>query len=327
MKKYSGAEIRRALGLELNLGEVKVDFSDWTIFEDKKENIINLIKFTLDTKEGYKFNFDAEQLKLEDETPIKKSFQQLYNTFNSENLNVVFHLALRENKDNYKFDVITLRNEEIKSLSKIQVDKASNKRGFLCKHLSGNKYAISLFPYPISYEKINLESNNSFSISDIYLQNAKKSFKEENHCGVDWNRLLSRSYDKANEKAFSKEEYKNKIFKEYCDIEKFEEKFFGTKERCCAYCGIQESNLDKLQTIRAGRGKRLEYDRIDSSKDYELDNIVLACYWCNNAKTDTFSAKEFQEIARGINAVWESRGADIIEFNEDEYKKRFKIHE
>jgi len=33
-------------------------------------------------------------------------------------------------------------------------------------------------------------------------------------------------------------------------------------------------------------------------------NIALCCYWCNNAKTDTFMVKEFKEIARGINIAW-----------------------
>ena len=41
--------------------------------------------------------------------------------------------------------------------------------------------------------------------------------------------------------------------------------------------------------------------------DYKLDNVVLACYWCNNAKTDEFSPNEFKEIARGINEVWKRR--------------------
>ena len=49
-------------------------------------------------------------------------------------------------------------------------------------------------------------------------------------------------------------------------------------------------------------------DNVSSNKiTYSLNNIVLACYWCNNAKTDTFSPKDFKPIARGINQVWNEK--------------------
>lgn len=108
-----------------------------------------------------------------------------------------------------------------------------------------------------------------------------------------------------------------KIFK--CFFEKqipsksFREKFFDSKiVRKCAYCGVPECKLNLLTTVRAGRGNRLEYDRIISRDGndkvgYTVDNIVLACYWCNNAKTDTFSPKEFKPIAKGINEVWNKK--------------------
>lgn len=95
--------------------------------------------------------------------------------------------------------------------------------------------------------------------------------------------------------------------------EDFKEKFFKSDEfRKCAYCGVPEDKLNLLKTVRAGRGNRLEYDRVKSRDGmdkigYSLDNIVLSCYWCNNAKTDTFSASEFKEIARGINQAWNQK--------------------
>ena len=33
---------------------------------------------------------------------------------------------------------------------------------------------------------------------------------------------------------------------------------------------------------------------------YNKDNCVLACYWCNNAKTDAFTADEFKPIGKEI---------------------------
>ena len=33
----------------------------------------------------------------------------------------------------------------------------------------------------------------------------------------------------------------------------------------------------------------------------------MACYWCNNAKTDEFSPEEFKPIAEGIRKAWNER--------------------
>ena len=88
-------------------------------------------------------------------------------------------------------------------------------------------------------------------------------------------------------------------------------KLFYDENPTCSYCGITQKQINDLDayvkennqkyglTIRA-RGRKLEVDQI-SPKD---GNITLCCYWCNNAKTDTFSVKEFKEIARGINIAW-----------------------
>ena len=52
----------------------------------------------------------------------------------------------------------------------------------------------------------------------------------------------------------------------------------------------------------------MEIDRIDPSGDYSKENIVLCCYWCNNAKTDEFSYFEFKKfIAPEIQEIWEIR--------------------
>lgn len=51
------------------------------------------------------------------------------------------------------------------------------------------------------------------------------------------------------------------------------------------------------------RGKNFEVDRKDNSRQYSPDNCVLACYPCNNAKSDVFSYQEFLEIGEVINRV------------------------
>jgi len=33
----------------------------------------------------------------------------------------------------------------------------------------------------------------------------------------------------------------------------------------------------------------------------------MSCYWCNNAKTDEFTAEEFAVIGKAIAMVWHDR--------------------
>ena len=58
------------------------------------------------------------------------------------------------------------------------------------------------------------------------------------------------------------------------------------------FCIIYEKyqNLKSIGKIytKSARGLSIEIDRLNSNKEYSLDNVVLACYWCNNAKTDEY---------------------------------------
>ena len=48
------------------------------------------------------------------------------------------------------------------------------------------------------------------------------------------------------------------------------------------------------------RGINLEVDRIEPKELYSPKNCILACYPCNNAKSDVFSFEEFKEIGKII---------------------------
>ena len=85
-------------------------------------------------------------------------------------------------------------------------------------------------------------------------------------------------------------------------------------DKKCAYCGITEQEIEqafadnKIGTKR-GRGKKLELDRKEPESPYDnFDNIVYACYWCNNAKTDTFSHTEFLQVGKVLRSIWKERG-------------------
>ena len=81
----------------------------------------------------------------------------------------------------------------------------------------------------------------------------------------------------------------------------------------CDYCGITEEEIKRLfeqdpDITKRNRGRKLEIDRKLPNSEYDdLTNNVLACYWCNNAKTDTFSYGEFKKIGKVINTIWTHR--------------------
>jgi hypothetical protein len=84
-------------------------------------------------------------------------------------------------------------------------------------------------------------------------------------------------------------------------------------EKQCYYCGITPDELNHLHEIgivnkRETRGRVLELDRKKPNEPYsDLNNLTYSCYWCNNAKTDTFTEDEFKLIGQAIRQVWKKR--------------------
>jgi 5-methylcytosine-specific restriction endonuclease McrA len=100
----------------------------------------------------------------------------------------------------------------------------------------------------------------------------------------------------------------------------FEEfhKWHTSQEHKCHYCGITEAEIHKLfeaaerageaPLTKRGRGRHLELERKEPNKSYDdLDNLTFACYWCNNAKTDTFTAAEFKKVGQVFAQIWQDR--------------------
>jgi len=70
----------------------------------------------------------------------------------------------------------------------------------------------------------------------------------------------------------------------------------------------EEFEANKRQLFKkTERGWNLEIDRKNSNFEYTPENCVMACYWCNNAKTDEFTYEEFKIIGQGISSVWKQR--------------------
>ena len=80
--------------------------------------------------------------------------------------------------------------------------------------------------------------------------------------------------------------------------------------RTCHYCGIEENDFLKIWGEFYGGKKRggiLEVDRKDNARGYEIDNCVLACAVCNNAKSDKFTYEEFKMVGNTIGKIWRER--------------------
>jgi 5-methylcytosine-specific restriction endonuclease McrA len=80
----------------------------------------------------------------------------------------------------------------------------------------------------------------------------------------------------------------------------------------CAYCKITTKEIIELANRKQlhkknYRGWSLEIDRKDSNLEYKPENCVMACYWCNNAKTDEFTFDEFVKVGAEIRKIWYDR--------------------
>ena len=105
--------------------------------------------------------------------------------------------------------------------------------------------------------------------------------------------------------------YKSKTGLKQIDIDLFQI-WYDLKNGCCDYCGLSSKeslllfNRYPKFTREGRRGKRLELDRINpliSNYGQDIKNLALACYWCNNAKTNYFTFEEFKKIGEKIKEI------------------------
>jgi hypothetical protein len=83
--------------------------------------------------------------------------------------------------------------------------------------------------------------------------------------------------------------------------------WYVNKTQVCCYCHCTKEQLDKFYSRtdskrKNTRGKSLEIERREDNQ-YTENNCDLCCYWCNNAKSDVFSAEEFRHIGEAIGKV------------------------
>jgi len=85
--------------------------------------------------------------------------------------------------------------------------------------------------------------------------------------------------------------------------EKLWDDLYKLDKKKCYYCGIKEEDFIRIWGKFYGgktRGQKLEIDRRDNEKGYTLENCVLSCSICNNAKSDKFTDEEFKKVGKSI---------------------------
>lgn len=98
--------------------------------------------------------------------------------------------------------------------------------------------------------------------------------------------------------------------------------WYDKQPRVCRYCGIEEEKLKELfggdkpflETSRH-RGKSLELERRDTKDGknlYSEENCILACYLCNNHKSDLISEKDhIAFFAKNIRQYLEAKYSEM----------------
>ncbi len=147
---------------------------------------------------------------------------------------------------------------------------------------------------------------DEFLVQHLTEEKSYQQISEEN--GVD-RKTLSQWWDEGNElrKVIKKanqlfnNKKSNEDFKKFMVLgrRKFYE-WYRDQEKVCCYCGSKEEHLKALFDKESGilstkrtRGASLELERIDStSNEYSQENCTLACYFCNNHKSDIISAED-----------------------------------
>jgi len=71
--------------------------------------------------------------------------------------------------------------------------------------------------------------------------------------------------------------------------------WLNKQPKTCIYC---KRTLSEALKDRNNKFKRLTIDRMDNSRGYEINNIVLSCYKCNAIKSNIFTYLEMLKIGK-----------------------------
>ncbi|PWJ43874.1 hypothetical protein [Sediminitomix flava] len=138
---------------------------------------------------------------------------------------------------------------------------------------------------------------NYQKIEEFYLDELKI-----NHSKLHELREYFKLYDDLYRKYRNGNVERKKLFDNYNELLVW----YDEQEGCCHYCQISQDELYKIVSIRDGnmtlnqKSKRskgtLEIEKLDPNEGYTFENSVLACPFCNNAKSNLISEKDWREF-------------------------------
>ena len=181
------------------------------------------------------------------------------------------------------------------------------------------KLEIYLFAKAINktFETISLDDFESFEIDDkllnIYLTEYWQELKDYKINDIPIKEIEKNISDYKKDKETIIGTIKNHYVTSTFKVRFPKEDFYALLNmKTCNYCGITLDQINELVNKRRlykknYRGYSLEIDRLNSNLEYSKKNCTMACYWCNNAKTDEFSPPESIFIGKAIKKIFESR--------------------
>ena len=267
-----------------------------------------------------------EELKIETPNDLKgKDCEDIYKKFKK--LKLENKISYQVSKKSIQTWIDNANKDDYKYYHTVQIYYSLMERNF-------NKILrVILFKYLI-VEKTEVPDEISFTISKDDGNLFKAIFDDMKEVRNN-NKIISNWIKNNKKRKYELWDKYEQEFKKGLSLEEFIE-FYGKDDddRTCEYCGIKESEIDslitagKIKTKRLySRGRSLEVDKKDPNGDYTKDNIVLSCYWCNNAKTDEFTYDEFKRIGIMNRIIWENRikGTDWSSEMYDKLKNKIEV--
>ena len=180
------------------------------------------------------------------------------------------------------------------------------------------KWKLFLFKHVINKcnsDKLTLVEFSSFEIDDKLVQiYSAEYWQKEREDNINELKIddIYKTLKELDERSKIKDDCQFDYIKKFEIIFPYTEFVKLINEKECSYCKLTidkvEQLAEKKQLFKKNeRGWTLEIDRKNSNKEYEKDNCVMSCYWCNNAKTDEFTYDEFIEIGKSFEKVWKER--------------------
>lgn len=107
-------------------------------------------------------------------------------------------------------------------------------------------------------------------------------------------------------------------FELFVEFYKWHKAQFEVQEGKCFYCYTHESVIAALMEKkhpdrkRLNRGMKLEIERKNSiDNNYSIENCVLACYFCNNDKSEFFNEEEYRDYLADRKGYFEKEYAKL----------------